>query len=130
MAYHSIVIWRGALASLLSLMPALSAPAAFAAGALWKVVSVEERIMTDATLEITAGKISGKGGCNRYSAPAKFVRGMIEIGPIVSTKMACDQLESEQAFFSALERSKAFRVEEGKMTLFDEDGKPLILLSR
>ena len=97
---------------------------------MWKVVSVEERMMVDATVEITAGKISGKGGCNSYSAPAKFVRGMTEIGPVVATKMACDQLESEQAFFSALERARAFRVEGSNMTLFDAGGKPLILLSR
>jgi heat shock protein HslJ len=105
-------------------------PVTAVAAALWKVVSVEERMMVDATLEITAGKISGTGGCNTYSAPAKFVRGMTEIGPIVATEMACDKLESEQAFFSALERSRAFRVEGANMTLFDEDGKPLILLSR
>lgn len=121
---------RFTIISLLFALVCAALPSTAGAAALWKVVSVEERIVTDATLEITAGKISGTGGCNRYSAPAKFIRGMTEIGPIIATKMACDLLETEQAFFSALERVRRFNVEGANMTLMDEDGKPLILLSR
>lgn len=124
------MLQRPALLAILLALVCVALPVAARAAALWNVVSVEEKLVTGATIEITAGKISGTGGCNRYSAPAKFVRGMTEIGPIVATKMACDLLETEQAFFSALERVRRFHVEGANMTLMDEDGKPLILLSR
>jgi heat shock protein HslJ len=105
-------------------------PLAADAASLWKVVSVDGQAVPGATIEMTPGKISGNGGCNRYTAPAKFIRGMAEIGPVAATKTVCDTFESEQAFFSALERTRRFSVEGSGMTLLDEDGKPLILLSR
>lgn len=101
-----------------------------AAAVRWTVVSVEGKPAPEATLEIGPGKISGNGGCNRYSAPAKFIRGMVEVGPVVATRMACDRLESEQAFFSALERARKFSVDGQTMKLGDEDGKTLIVLAK
>lgn len=105
-------------------------PSAAVAAALWKVVSVEGNPAPGATFEISAGKVAGNGGCNSYSGPAKFVRGRVQIGPLVATRMACDNSASEQAFFSALERAYAFNVDGGTMVLLDEAGMVLVSLSR
>jgi putative lipoprotein len=53
-----------------------------------------------------AGKVSGNGGCNRFSGPAAVSGTAIRIGPLVSTKMACADPRlngQEAAYLTALE---------------------------
>ena len=64
-------------------------------------------------------KIQGRGGCNNYSGAFTIKANLIEIGPIVSTKMACtDMMEIETAFFEMLsEKTLEHRVADGKLYL-------------
>jgi heat shock protein HslJ len=54
------------------------------------------------TFNFDNNKITGQGGCNRYNAPFALKDGQLVVGPILSTKMACANLEGEAQFAQAL----------------------------
>ena len=64
-----------------------------------------------------AGKVSGEGPCNRYSASQSVPYPWIEITGLMATKRACPELAQEAAFLDALE----------SMTLVEAAGDMLIL---
>jgi heat shock protein HslJ len=45
----------------------------------------------------------GKGGCNNMSGKFSVKGSSIKFSPVISTKMACDNLDKENAFFNLLE---------------------------
>ncbi len=65
-------------------------------------------IDTDAavTLSFDGERLSGRAPCNTYGAEYAVDEDRIDIGPIASTRMACDEATSaaERAYFEALER--------------------------
>lgn len=64
-----------------------------------------------------AGRLSGQGPCNQYSATQKAPYPWFEVGPLMSTKRACAALDFEATYFEAL----------SKMTLSEVSGDVLIL---
>lgn len=64
------------------------------------------------------GTVAGEGPCNHWSASQSAPYPWFEIGPILSTKRACADLDAEARFFEAL----------GTMTLVETQGA-LVLLS-
>lgn len=70
------------------------------------------------------GKANGTGGCNDFFADyGAGENGKIKIGPVGSTKMACDTgMQQENAYFSALEKVERFEVANGRLRLFSADG--------
>lgn len=93
---------------------------------------VLDRVQT--TLEIAAdGRVSGSGGCNRYTGAAKFSGPAMSIGPVASTRMACTPaaMDQEAKFFKVLERAKAWRIDptRRKLVLLSEGGAPLAILA-
>lgn len=63
------------------------------------------------------GTVAGNAPCNSYRANQSVPLPWFEIGPILSTKMACRDLAIEQKFFEAL----------GEMSLAETLGDTLIL---
>ncbi|MFY9822958.1 MAG: META domain-containing protein [Thermoanaerobaculia bacterium] len=66
------------------------------------------------------GKISGSGGCNRYSAMVTSSSpGALKVGAISATKMACagSAGSNEQRYFEALKKVETYALEEGKLVL-------------
>lgn len=54
------------------------------------------------TFDFATNKISGNGGCNRYNATFSLNNELLVVGPIMSTKMACPNLEGESQFSQAI----------------------------
>ena len=86
------------------------------------------------TLEISAdGKVSGSGGCNRFTGSATIEGNSIKFGDLASTMMACEEaaMDQEVKFHDALEATRAFSVdaEQRKLFLTDEAGKVLVQFS-
>jgi putative lipoprotein len=80
---------------------------------------------------ITAGlvfgdgdSLSGKTGCNSFSATYQTHRSEITIGLAASTMMACPQpqMDQESAFLSALANAKTYNVQGTILNLIDADG--------
>lgn len=80
-----------------------------------------------------AGTAEGQGGCNRFRGGLKPATddGELEFAPLRSTRMACPELVTEQAFTQALETTHAYRIT-GKLLLLyanaERTGTPLAQL--
>ncbi len=88
-------------------------PDANTLGGVWKLKNIDGADATsrfkgdNATIptlsfNFTDNKISGNGGCNRYNAPFTLNNGQLIVSPIMSTKMACPNLEGEAQFAQAI----------------------------
>jgi hypothetical protein len=91
--------------------------------------------------EITAlfsnGQVAGTAGCNNYNGPYRTSRAAgrnrIEIGPLATTRMMCDEalMEQEGLYLAALESATEYTVEGfaltitypgGELLFYDKDG--------
>ena len=73
------------------------------------------RFVPDSTL------VFGNGGCNRFNASYVRNEASLQVGPILSTKMACADAamnSQEQAFLSALQSTDRVEVSTDTLTLF------------
>jgi len=93
-------------------------------GKTWTLVQFDDGSPVPAGRPITAvfeeGRISGSGGCNRYSASVTSASpGALHVGAISATKMACMGTAgtNEQRYFAALEKAETYALEEGKLVL-------------
>ncbi|MBA2458708.1 MAG: META domain-containing protein [Gemmatimonadales bacterium] len=69
-----------------------------------------------------SARASGFGGCNRIAGSYELAGDSLRFGPLISTRMACDQgMELEQAYGAALEATRRFRVTAG-LELLGADG--------
>ena len=76
------------------------------------------------TLEIVAdGKVSGNGGCNRFSGSATIDGDKISFGDLASTMMACTEaaMDQEMKLHAALAAARTFRIDAGQKKLFLSD---------
>lgn len=102
----------------------------------WRPVSMGGRPVTVAAaarepwlqLDARAGRVSGLAGCNRFSGPYTAGPGTLRFGPLVATKMACPELETEAALLRALEATRGFRVLGRTLELVDAGGRVLVRL--
>jgi heat shock protein HslJ len=73
------------------------------------------------TLSFADARISGRSGCNLYSGPAEYGRGTIKVGPLISTKMACQEegvMAQESAYLNALQSAERYGIgADGKLTI-------------
>jgi heat shock protein HslJ len=99
---------------------------------------------SEITAEFTPGTgsedsvVAGTAGCNTYRGTYVILtravgRNRIEIGPLATTRMACDQplMEQESLYLAALEAATSYRIEGftltivypgGELLFYDKDG--------
>lgn len=79
-----------------------------------------------------AGRVTGSGGVNQFSGPARGDDARLTLGPLTLTRMggAPDATDAETAFVSALESTASYRVEVDRLELLDADGQTLVRLAR
>ena len=76
------------------------------------------------------GEVIGHGGCNRFFGSYDQSGDDLKFGPLASTKMACPNLDQEQAFMSALQSARQIEATHLRLILKGEDGKPVLILKR
>jgi heat shock protein HslJ len=83
---------------------------------------------TAITAVFNAGKVSGSGGVNRYTASYETRAAEITISQIAATQMAGPPaaMAKEQAYFTALGKASSFAVTGDSMTLMDDQGATLV----
>jgi heat shock protein HslJ len=101
-------------------------------GSVWTLVSMDRKPLpagaVPPTITFDRLAVSGLGGCNRYRGNVKETApGQIAFGPMVSTRMACDQprMEVEDRFLSALGKATAYGFLTGRLVLSGPDGAGL-----
>ena len=86
-----------------------STPKVDLVGGTWLAEDIDGAGVIDdaqSTLEFgTDGRVSGRGGCNRYGGTVKLKGASIIIGELFSTKMACAPalMDQETRFMAALQ---------------------------
>ena len=92
---------------------------------------VLDRVLTTLTFERDS-MVVGTSGCNNYSAPAERDGARLRFGQAAATRRACPPavMDQEQRFFGALEETRRFRREGSKLSLLDEQDRPLARLTR
>ena len=75
------------------------------------------------TLNIEDKRISGNGVCNNFSAEATVDanNGTFLVGNVGSTRMACNDLKTEQNFFNLLEQANKYTVKDGYLELYKDN---------
>jgi heat shock protein HslJ len=93
-------------------------------GITWRLARLSRNERVPEGVIITAvfedGRVSGSGGCNRYSAAlVETDPGGLSIGPAASTKMACPDPAGvfEDRYFSALQAANRFGFLFGNLVL-------------
>lgn len=71
----------------------------------------------------------GFGGCNQFSITYERQDGELSFGTITSTKVACpDMMDMERGFFAVLNKTRGYRIEDGRLELLDAQGATLARL--
>jgi heat shock protein HslJ len=80
-----------------------------------------------ATLVFGPGdSVGGQGPCNRWSADLISTLPAFQIGPIVATEMACDDLVAEMTFFRTLALMSEATFQEGLLVLTGYQGSSMV----
>lgn len=105
--------------SLLAATPALAQPSVAEGPGVWRLVSLNgaapQGVVTLTLAE--PGRIAGQAPCNRYSGAVTIDGTAFAAGPIAATRMACDRLAEEAAYFDAL----------AKVTTMEQAGAMMVL---
>lgn len=83
-------------------------------------------------MTLADGKATGNGGVNSFSSTYDAPKaGKVSFGPIASTRMAgpSNAMAQESAFFAALEKTRGFEINEGKLVLSDLGNDTLMVLA-
>ena len=83
-------------------------------------------------IQFKESDVAGHGGCNRFGGRYTFDGNALKIGPLASTRMACEPLvmDAEQAWFRMLERASAAEATPTKLVLKDDTGAVVATLRR
>lgn len=90
---------------------------------IWSLVSISDFPMDSLTkapnleFNIREGKVYGFGGCNRISGSFEVKGDILTFSQMVSTKMACEQLNIESRFLAFLNGEIEFEIKEGFLEL-------------
>lgn len=71
---------------------------------------------------------SGMASCNTFSGSYAATGSNIKMGPMISTKMACDDMSTEMKFMQSLNKAASYKITGGKLYLMDESSAVLCRL--
>ena len=121
-----------ALAMLLGIGAAAAAPL----DGRWRAIEIEGRSVARG-VEITlafdgAGRVDGRGGCNRYGGPVRVGDRSFAFGDLAMTEMACPDpaMFEEGRYFHALGAVARWRLDGADLTLLDGADRPLVRYRR
>jgi len=97
-------------------------------GTRWLLVQLDGREVANSDGRFwlrfeNTGRLSGRGGCNRYSASCRAeAGGHLRIGQIASTRMTCPEARREAAFFAMLHSAVRYELDAKMLILSDSVG--------
>lgn len=98
----------------------------------WLVTNLgENKPLSKQTLIIEGEKVKGKGACNGFGGVLQLSESQkIKVTDVVSTKMACDNLKEENAYFEALRNTSNYSIVKDELTFYNSDNKALVKFKR
>ena len=121
---------------LLPLLAALAVTACTAAeaqdptpsGIVWELLAINGQVVDiPATLQLgESGSIGGKAPCNSYGGQNRAQLPDFQLSPLRVTRMACDRLDDEQLYLSALaSMTRVERMDDRTLVLTGPDGRSM-----
>jgi heat shock protein HslJ len=100
-------------------------------GTKWKLVEMNNRKIkaSETYIEFDQVGFSGSGGCNRIGGGYKVDGAKLKFSEIFSTKKACFNENTESTFLKLLTSTTGFKVESGKLRLYNGDRLILVFTS-
>ncbi len=103
----------------------------------WRLVEIDGQKALE-SVPVTAmfagpNRISGSGGCNRYTGTAVADNGQLAVGALAATRMYCAEAgvsAQEDAYFSALGKTKGYTVLGTELRLSAENGDATLVFVR
>jgi heat shock protein HslJ len=94
----------------------------------WRLTSLNgEAFSARATMVfLSDGTLQGEGPCNSFGGQLSALPPAWALGPVRSTRMACDALQAEAAFFTALSAMTAATETADTLTLTAPDGSSMV----
>lgn len=98
------------------------------AGTAWRPTHIGQmRLQEESIVNLrfdSDNDVAGYAGCNRFFGDYRLVDGLLEIGPLGSTRMACQEPEHsfELSFLSALGSARSLSRAERRLIMRDEKG--------
>ena len=113
-------------ALLLSAAPALAEDPPLT-GTEWTLLAIDgKKVTASATLTLAEdGKIAGQAPCNRYFTANTATLPALTLDAIGATRMACEALADEAAYFSALQAMTEAKVHDGHLILTGPEGRTM-----
>jgi heat shock protein HslJ len=89
---------------------------------------VSPKTGTRLTLSFQDGRVSGSSGCNRFHGEFKVEGAALTIGPLATTRMACDEavMAQERQFLQALESATKWAIVRGMLDVHRADGERVL----
>jgi heat shock protein HslJ len=83
---------------------------------------------TRLTVKFQGGKVSGSSGCNRFRGVFTAEGSALKIGPLATTRKACEDavITQEREFLSALESATTWDVVRGMLDVHRADGERVL----
>jgi len=100
-------------------------------GTKWNLVEKDNRKIkaNDTYIEFDQAGFSGSGGCNRIGGGYKVDGAKLKFDQIFSTKKACFNENTEATFLKLLTSTTSFKIESGKLHLYNGDRLILVFSS-
>ena len=102
------------------------------AGSQWKPATIHGGpVANDSPQRLqfeAANGVNGHAGCNRFFGPAEIRDGVLSMGPLATTRMACpDPIAAEEArFLEALHSARYLTRSASELRLLDAEHKPIV----
>lgn len=77
------------------------------------------------TFDLAENRLGGNAGCNRYNATYKIEGTTIAVGPVMSTRMACPNMDGEYKFTQVITGDATMEASMNKIT-FAKEGKVVL----
>jgi heat shock protein HslJ len=89
---------------------------------------VSPKIGTRLTLAFQDGRVSGSSGCNRFHGEFKVEGNALKVGPLATTRMACEDevMTQERQFLQALESATTWKIVRGMLDVHRADGERVL----
>jgi heat shock protein HslJ len=78
--------------------------------------------------DASGDRVFGSGGCNRYNGPYVQDGDRLTFGALAATRMMCENIAGEDAYFAMLAKVASFVRTGERLTLYDTSGAPLARL--
>ncbi len=107
-------------------------------GAPWRLVAFSDRkgnqvsVISESrlTIEFDGEQVGGSAGCNRYFASYQVDGERLSFSNAGVTEMFCTSpegiMEQEMEYLAALQSAKTFRIVDGRLHLFDDQGRTVL----